>query len=139
MKKFFVIIVCFVATLAAATAQQPGSRNLGTPEERAKSQTATLDSLVKLTADQKTKIEAINLDLAKKMNDAFRDGQGNREDRRAKMEEITAERDKLYKTVLTEEQYKKYSDRREQFRGRQGQGQGRGQGQGQGGGRPRRQ
>lgn len=132
MKKFFVITLCLVATLAAATAQQQRGRNLGTPEERAKSQTATLDSLVKLTADQKTKIEAINLDLSKKMTDAFRDSQDNREDRRAKMEAITAERDKLYKAVLTEEQFKKYSDRREQFRGRQGQGQGRGQG----GGRP---
>jgi Spy/CpxP family protein refolding chaperone len=118
MKKIFVIAVCLAATFAVATAQQPRGGNFGTPEERAKNQTARLDSLVKLTDDQKAKIEAVNLDLSKKMTDAFRDNQDNREGRRAKMEELTAERDKQYKAILTEEQYKKYSDNREQLRER---------------------
>jgi Spy/CpxP family protein refolding chaperone len=124
MKKFFVIVVCIVATLAGATAQQQGGRNFGTPEERSKNQTARLDSLVNLTADQKGKIEAINLDLSKKMDDAFRNAQGDRDAMRSKMEEITTERDKQYKAILTDEQYKKYSDNLEQFRGRRGQGRG---------------
>ena len=51
MKKFFVIAACMVATLITATAQQQRERNSGTPEERAKIQTARLDSLVNLTAD----------------------------------------------------------------------------------------
>ncbi|MDR2773389.1 MAG: DUF4890 domain-containing protein [Tannerella sp.] len=131
MKKIFVIAVFMAATLAAATAQQQRGRNFGTPEERAKNQTARLDSLVKLTDDQKAKIEAVNLDLSKKMTDAFRNNQDNREDRRAKMEELTAEQEKQYKAILTSEQYKKYSDNREKLRERPRQG------QGQGGGRPR--
>ncbi|MDR1380552.1 MAG: DUF4890 domain-containing protein [Tannerella sp.] len=125
MKKILVIAVVLMATIAMATAQQPGGRNIGTPEERAKIQTVQLDSLVKLTDDQKAKIETVNLDLSKKMIDAFRNGQSSREDRRAKMEELSAERLKQYKAILTEEQYKKYVDNSERLRGQRGQGGGR--------------
>ncbi|MDR0699490.1 MAG: DUF4890 domain-containing protein [Tannerella sp.] len=118
MKNFFVIAVCLMATFAIATAQQPRGGNFGTPEERAKNQTARLDSLVKLTDEQKVKVEAANLDLSKKMADAFRNNQDNREGRRAKMEELTAELEKQYKAILTEEQYKKYLDNRERLRER---------------------
>jgi hypothetical protein len=122
MKKFFVIAVCMVATLITASAQQQGRRNFGTPEERAKSQTSRLDSLVSLTADQKVKIEAVNLDLSKKMDEVFRSTQDDRDKMRSEMEKITAERDKEYKAILTDEQYKKYQDNREQLQGRRGQG-----------------
>jgi hypothetical protein len=120
MRKFFVIAACIVATLTTVTAQQQRGRNFGTPEERAKNQTSRLDSLVTLTADQKVKIEAINLDLFKKMDDTFRNAQNDRDKMRSKMEEINTERDKQYKAILTDEQYKKYLDNREQLRGRQG-------------------
>jgi Spy/CpxP family protein refolding chaperone len=125
MKKILAIAVCLMISFAAATAQQPGDRNFGTPEERVKIQTARLDSLLTLTADQKTKIEAVHLDLSKKTDAAFRNSQGSRENRRAEMEKLTAEREKHYKTILTDEQYKKYSDNRGQLRERRGQGRGR--------------
>ncbi|MDR1525505.1 MAG: DUF4890 domain-containing protein [Tannerella sp.] len=120
MKKIFVIAVCIVATLITATAQQQRGRNSGTPEERAKNQTTRLDSLVNLTADQKTKIEAINLDLSKKMSEIFQSTQGDRDKMRSKMDELATERDKQYKAILTDDQYKKYLNNREQLRERQG-------------------
>lgn len=107
MKKLFVMTVLFVATFAIATAQQ---RQRPSAEERAKSQTERLEKLVTLTADQKTKIQAINLDLAKKMDDEMKNNQGNREAMRTKMQEIDKTRDAKYKEVLTEEQYKKYTE-----------------------------
>ncbi|GHT22588.1 hypothetical protein FACS189430_04600 [Bacteroidia bacterium] len=112
---------------------QGGQRgNFGTPEERAKQQTTRLDELVKLTADQKTKVEAVNLNLSKKQSAALQNN-SDREAMRTKMQEFNTERDKKYKEILTAEQYKKYTENAAQMRRGRGQGQGGGQrGQGDG-------
>ncbi len=108
MKKVIVMTVLFVAMISVATAQQRGTPP--SPEERAKSLTERLDKTVGLTDDQKTKIQAINLDLAKKTSEAMQNNRGDRDAMRAKMQEIDTERDTKYKTVLTEDQFKKYAD-----------------------------
>ncbi len=107
MKKLFVMTVMFVAAIGLTTAQQ---RQMPSAEERAKNQTEWLDKLVTLTADQKTKIEAINLDLAKEMDTQMKSNRGDRDAMRAKMQEMDKTRDEKYKEVLTDEQFKKYSD-----------------------------
>ncbi|MDR1865161.1 MAG: hypothetical protein LBR08_06270 [Bacteroidales bacterium] len=132
MKKFFVIITLMVATLAIGTAQE--RRNFGTPEERAKNQTERLHQLLQLTDEQKTKINAVNLELAKKLE---ADLQNNREDReamRTKMQEAETAREKKYKEILTDEQLKKYLEDRaarekqmQERRGQRGNGEGNGQ------------
>ncbi|MDR1172463.1 MAG: hypothetical protein LBL24_08430 [Bacteroidales bacterium] len=113
MKKLFVLSIMLVASITLATAQQ---RQRQTAEERAKSQTARLDKLVTLTADQKTKIEAIDLDLAKQMDSKIQGNQGDRDAMRTAMQELDKTRDTKYKAVLTDEQFKKYSDDKEQRR-----------------------
>ena len=123
MNKLFVISVMLVATINLATAQQP---QMGTPEERAKVQTDRMVDLLKLTADQKTKIAAIELDLAKQMDTKMRSNQGNREAMRTAMQEIDKLRDDKYKAELTADQFKKYLEDKEQ---RQQRGPGQGQGQ----------
>jgi Spy/CpxP family protein refolding chaperone len=117
MKKLFVwSVMLVVATVSLATAQQPQQRQRQTAEERAKSQTERLDKLVTLTADQKTKIEAISLDLAKQMDTKMQSNQGNRDAMRTAMQELDKTRDTKYKEVLNDEQFKKYSDDKEQRR-----------------------
>jgi Spy/CpxP family protein refolding chaperone len=100
-----------LVTVSLATAQQ---RQRRTVEEQAKAQTERLDKLLTLTADQKAKIEAINLDLAKQMNAKMQSNQGNREGIRAAIQELNKARDEKYKKALTAEQFKKYSDNRAQ-------------------------
>ena len=107
MKKLFVVSIMLVATLNFAAAQQ---RQRLSADERAKSQTERLEKLVTLTADQKTKIQAINLELAKQMDTQMQNNQGNRDAMRTAMQEIDKNRDAKYKGVLTDEQFKKYSD-----------------------------
>ncbi|MDR2039617.1 MAG: hypothetical protein LBQ60_16990 [Bacteroidales bacterium] len=112
MKKFLAIATLLVVTLTFATAQERrgGGRNMGTPEERAKAQTDRLNELVKLTDDQKTKIQAFELEQAKKMSTVMQENREDREAMRTKMQEMDKERDKKYKEILTADQYKKYTE-----------------------------
>ena len=132
-----------VAPQGGEGAQQGGGqrgggqgRNMGTPEERAKAQTDRLVDLLTLTADQKTKIETIEVELQKQMDTRRQNAQGDMEAFRAIMQEIETAREAKYKDVLTADQLKKYTENRNQRRqGGPGQGQGgRPPGQGQGGG-----
>jgi len=107
MKKFLAICIMLVATASFVTAQQ---RQMGTPEERAKAQTDRMVDILKLTADQKTKIQAIDLDLAKQQSAKMQ----NSQDRRAVMQEFDKLRDEKYKPVLTADQFKKYLEDKEQ-------------------------
>ena len=107
MKKFLAICIMLVATVSFVSAQQ---RQMGTPEERAKTQTERMVELLKLTADQKTKIQAIDLDLAKQQSAKMQ----NAQDRRAVMQEFDKLRDEKYKPVLTADQFKKYLADKEQ-------------------------
>ena len=129
MKKLLVISMMLVAMVTFATAQQgQGQRQNRTPEERAKIQTDRMVELLGLNADQKAKVEAIELDLAKQQAAKMQNNQGNREVMQTVRQEIDKLRDEKYKPVLTDAQFKKYLENKEQ----RGQGQGQGQrGQGQ--------
>ena len=111
MKKLFLVSVILVAIVTFATAQQ---RQRLSAEERVKNQIERLEKLLSLTADQKTKIEAIELDLAKQMDTRLQNNQGDREAMRTAMQEIDKTRDTKYKEVLSEEQLKKYLADKEQ-------------------------
>jgi ABC-type transporter MlaC component len=125
MKKLFVISIMLVATIAFATAQQQ-QRQMGTPEERAKREVDRLTELLKLTADQKTKIQAIELDLNKQMDTKRQAAQGDREAMRTAMQEIQKLREEKFKPVLTADQLKKYLEDREQRQREREQRQGQG-------------
>jgi len=111
MKKLFVLSIMFLATITLATAQQ---RQGMPPEERAKAQTERLEKLLSLTADQKTKVHAIELEIGKEMTEQRQKTQGDREAMRAAMQEVNKKRDEKYKAVLTADQFKKYLEDNEQ-------------------------
>ena len=131
MKKIFVIGIMLLASVTIVSAQQQRQRM--TAEESAKAQTERMEKLLTLKADQKTKIQAIDLDLAKQWDAKRQNTQGNREAMTAAREEIEKLRENKYKEVLTADQLKKFIEDRTQQQSQRGQG---GQG-GQGGQRPR--
>jgi len=94
------------------------------PEEMAKRNTAMMKDSLDLTSDQLTKVEAINLEAATKMNKAFEEASGDRESMRATMGKLNEETNDKLKVVLTEEQWNKYEiiaeQRRKQMRERRG-------------------
>jgi len=122
MKKLLVISILFLATVGFVSAQQ-GNRQQRTPEESAKLQTDRMVELLKLDANQKKKIEAIELDLNKKMAEKRQEAQGDREAFRAIFQEFDKLRDEKYKAVLTADQFKKYlANKAERSQGPRGQG-----------------
>ena len=127
MKKLFVIGIMLVASVTFSAAQQgQGQRGQlsGTPEERAKAQVDRLTPILTLTADQKTKIQDIEVDLNKQMDAKRQNVQGNREAMMALMQELNKLREEKYKPVLNADQFKKYQ---EDVAQRQQRGQGGGQ------------
>ena len=134
MKKLFVILFVMLSAVVAA---QPGGgrRNTGTAEERAKREADRLGTLLALTADQKVKIEAAEVDLQKQLDQRRQGTQGNFEAMRPIMEEIGKAREEKYKVILTADQFKKFTDDRDERQRQRGQGGGGGQrpGGGQGG------
>lgn len=101
-------LVCMVT----ATAQ--GQRGNATPEERAAKMTERMKQSLKLTEDQATKVQAINLQAAKDMAAARESGQ----DMRTSMQTIRTKQDAELQKVLTPEQYKTYQDSRQQMQNR---------------------
>lgn len=106
MKKIVVLMSLFFLSITIVSAQQ---RERPSAEDRAKNQTERVDKVVKLTDEQKTKMQAVNLELAKKADEQMKD-RGDRDAMRAKMQEIDSERDQKYKEILTEDQFKKYTE-----------------------------
>ena len=110
MKKLLVISMMLVASFTLATAQQGQGRMQGTPEERAKATVERLTPVLTLTADQKTKIQAIEVDLNTKMDAKRQSVQGDREAMMALMQEFNKLREEKYKPVLNADQFKKYQE-----------------------------
>jgi len=129
MKKAFLILALFAGTVTLSQAQPGGQQR--TPEERAKMQVSRLPETLKLTADQKTKIESIFLSQAKSMDSLRTAGGGDREAMFAKLAPIRQETDKKISAILDEDQKKAFAAYQEEARKRMGQG-----GRGQGGQRP---
>lgn len=125
MKRVIVLSLLLAMSVSFMNAQQ---RTPPSAEERAKNQTERLNNLLTLSDDQKTKIQTINLELAKKMDEQM-GNRGDREAMRAKMQEMDTERTKKYKEVLTDEQFKKYEEdrkkREQEMQNRRGSGPGR--------------
>ena len=111
LKKLFVVTLMLLATITIATAQQ---RQGMTPEERAKTQTERLEKLLTLSADQKAKVHAIELEIGKEMQAQRQRTQGDRDAMRAAMEAVNKKRDAKYKEVLRADQFKKFVEDNEQ-------------------------
>lgn len=124
MKKIgLVLLFAFVLT-AVSMAQGREQRNFD-PKEMAKRQTEELTKTLDLNKDQQKKVLALNNEMGEKMSamrEDMRDGGGDREAMREKMNKLRDEQNKEMKKILTEDQYKKYEKYLEERRARRGQG-----------------
>lgn len=93
---------------------QPGGRNMPSPEERAKRQTAQMTEQLKLTSEQEKEVGDINLTYATKINEALQQSAGDRTAMRSKVEVIMKEKNEALKKVLTEEQVKSFEEMQSQ-------------------------
>jgi periplasmic protein CpxP/Spy len=113
-KGLIAIIMAFVSI--SAFAQRPDAN--ATPEERAKTQTASLTESLKLTEDQQKQVYTLNLDRAKKMQEMRASQNQDRSQMRESMEVFNKELAK----VLTPEQQEKYAKILEERRANRGGG-----------------
>lgn len=118
MKKLLYTVALVVMGITASFAQKPAGhgKEQGTPEERAEKHAAALQTKLGLTADQKQKVQAIELERIKK-GEEWRKGDDG--DRKAKMEErkafMKASKDKM-DAILTAEQKAKLEASREEMK-----------------------
>jgi len=120
MKKLIYTIALVAMGITASYAQKdgprPGGRDKGTPEQRAEKAATALQTILNLTADQKQKVQALELERIKK-NDEFR--KKDDQEMKAKMEErktfMKASKDKM-DAILTPEQKKTLDASRDEMR-----------------------
>lgn len=136
MKTRFVMTIIALAVAGTTFAAHPAGNALNrasmqnpqyqrmTPEERAKAETEQMKTDLALTNDQVAKVDTINLKYAKLRMGMRGQFQGDREGMMAKMQEMQQQKNAELKTVLTEEQMKKYEELLQQRRGFRGQGRG---------------
>ncbi|RAJ08929.1 hypothetical protein LX64_01584 [Chitinophaga skermanii] len=128
MKKIIVLLFACVLASAASYAQQGPGGQSRTPEERAKMTVEWMTKELSLNADQATKVTGIQTDYFKAMEKMRSEGRPDRE----AFKKMNDERDEKLKGVLTEDQFKKYTEKQEEMRKNRG---GRGPGGGGPGGR----
>ncbi len=109
--------------LSRSAIQNPQYQRM-TPEERAKAETQRMKTDLTLTDQQLAKVDTINLKYAKMRSGMRGQFQGDREGMMAKMQEMQQQKNAELKSVLTEEQMKKYEELLQQRRGFRGQGRG---------------
>ena len=117
MKKIFLALALLVGSLSYSYAQQQTAR---TPEERAKTQSQRLADRLKLSAEQKAKLEVIFLAQSKSM-DSLRATAAEGADRRQsfqKMQPIREQADKKIEALLNDEQKKAYAAYQEEMKSR---------------------
>jgi hypothetical protein len=104
-----------LALALPALAQERGAWAKATPEQRAEKLTSLMKEKLGLSDEQVPKVQAINLDAAKKNQAAMAAGQGRVERMRA-MKQVQEEKEAALKGVLTPEQLEKYQAAKEEFR-----------------------
>jgi periplasmic protein CpxP/Spy len=106
-----------VATRNCAAFQPPQGQKR-TPEERAKRETEWMKTDLTLMEKQIPLVDTINLKYAKKQDEMRKQMEGqDREAFRPKMEEMQKQKNEELKSVLTEDQLKKYIELLPQRRG----------------------
>ncbi|WP_075591055.1 DUF4890 domain-containing protein [Labilibacter marinus] len=126
MKNLIFTLAAFLVLSISVNAQGP--QRGGTPEEMAKKQTEKMKKDLSLSEDQVTKVSAINLKYAKKIDEVRNNASGDRAAMRESMQPIRKARNAEMKKVLSEDQYKTMVEKDKEMmeKRRQGGGQGRG-------------
>lgn len=115
MKKLILSAILFISMGTIAMAQTDGKKVQKTPEERAQHATDALDKKLALTADQKAKVYALNLEDMRKPR--AKHVKGEKRDMTA-MKAAMDERDSKINNILDEKQRVSYKEWKE--KGKQG-------------------
>lgn len=89
-----------------------------TPEQRAQRATDALEKKLSLTADQKVKIYALNLERAQKMGKTMKAEREYRKEQLEKQKSYMEETDKKLSRILSDEQKKSYEEMKKDGRER---------------------
>ena len=116
MKRFLFVIVCVLIVSVTAFAQQRG----GNPEEMAKQTTEWMKTELKLTSEQATQVEAINLSMAKERTQLMENAGGDMSSMRDAMQKLTEKTEEAFSKVLTQEQLDEYKKQAAQRQGQRG-------------------
>ena len=112
MKKLMFLIVCLFIVSLTAFSQQRG----GTPEEMAKRTTEWMTTELKLTAEQVTKVEAINLSMAKERSTLMEKAGGDFGSVRDDMQKLNDKTEEEFSKVLSQEQLDAYKKQMQERR-----------------------
>ena len=117
------LALAFVFASMGLHAQDQGGHQRRTPEERAKMTVEKLSPELSLKDDQKTKLNDAYTEFYKGMEKLREDarGTGNRPDRDA-FKKLGDDRDAKVKGFLSEDQYKKYTEKLETMKKQRGGG-----------------
>jgi len=113
MKKLILSAILFISMGTVAMSQTDNKKVQKTPEERAQRSTDMLDRKLSLTADQKTKIYALNLSEMNKMKEKH--VKGEKRDMTA-MKAAMEERDTKINNILDKKQRSSYKEWKEKRR-----------------------
>ena len=105
MKKVLFFIVCLFIISATAFAQPQFG---GTPEENAKRQTERMTTELKLTAEQVSQVEVINLSMAKERTQLMEKAGGNFGAIQDDMQKLNDKTTEALSKILTNEQLETY-------------------------------
>jgi protein CpxP len=103
MKKLIFTTLCLVCMMTMSFAQKTDDKSRKTPQEKAQHATDELSKKLSLTADQKSKIYAINLESSTKTKDAKKSGKKDKSAGKA-------EKEQKISAVLNDTQRKTYED-----------------------------
>jgi len=126
MKKYmfqslqYSIVALFLLVGGVLFAQPGGGGRDMNPEQRAKQQTAQMTEQLSLSEAQAGKVQEINLKYAKQAQAARENADGDWESMRGKMTAMRQEQDKELQTIVTQEQWQKWTAFREEQRANRG-------------------
>ena len=107
-------LIAGLAFISFGTSAQEGGNKM-TPQQMAQKQTDMIkQNVTGLTADQESKILAVEQDAATAMQDARNSSNGDRDAMRAKMKPIRENKDAKIKAILTADQYAQYQKMEEE-------------------------
>ena len=111
MKKLFSLITVLTFTLFTGSvfAQTGADLKNKTPEQRAQFQTEMMTTKLKLSPDQTSKVQAINLKYAQEMDPIIKSDAG-RFSKFKQAKALLKEKDTELKGVFTADQFKQYQD-----------------------------
>lgn len=113
-KQKIFLIAAFICLACTGLSAQKSKLKDSTPEQRAKMQTEWMTTKLNLNASQTQQISALNLQYARK-NEPIIQSNSSKLSKFRKLKAIQKEKSNMLSQILSEEQYKKYEDIKDQM------------------------